>query len=593
MNNSLSFVVDNSGDWRLLENGSVIPVSAGGYADQPFFIRADDGALVLICTTGKGHEGTPGQHVASVRSTDDGKTWGAPVALESANDVESSYAVLLKTASGRIYAFYNHNTDNVRKIPADKAAYPDGWCRRVDTLGYFVFKFSDDHGKTWSEKRYPIAVREFEIDRQNGVNGSIRYFWNVGKPFVHKDCGYVPLHKVGGIGINVFNRTEGALLCSDNILTEPDPAKIRFETLPDGDIGLRAPEGGGSIAEEQSIVTLSDGTFFCVYRTVAGHPACSYSRDKGHTWTAPAYLSYPDGHLVKNPRAANLIWKLSGGRYFYWFHNHSEKSYAHRSIVWCLGAQEADSPDGKVLRFSQPEVLLYNDSITRGMSYPDLMEMPSGDLLISETEKKTARMHTIPAAFVRRLFGQTETPAPLFSRATLQNQPGTFTLPKLPVFFDHEPWENWESTPYKDMRTGFSLELVISKDAKPGPLADNRSQTGRGFLVTLTTERKIELSLNDPYSGSHWTSSQTVSCTQDTHVVIVIDGGPKIISMIFDGVFDDGGPEHCFGFGRFNPYLHSPNGGDLQTSVGLVACALYDVALMTAQAIGLFEKQND
>lgn len=588
MNDSKRFVTDNGADWRLLENGALIPVSAGGYADQPYFLRADDGALVLVCTTGRSHEGCPGQHVTSVRSTDDGKTWEPPVALEPPDGVESSYAVLLKTPSGRIYAFYNHNTDNIRKIPADKAAYPDGWCRRVDTLGYFVFKFSDDHGKSWSSRRYEIPVREFEIDRQNGVNGSIRYFWNVGKPFVHKDCGYVPLHKVGGIGVNVFNRTEGTLLCSDNILTEPDPAKIRFETLPDGDIGLRAPEGGGSIAEEQSIVTLSDGTFFCVYRTVAGHPACSYSRDGGHTWTAPAYLSYPDGHLVKNPRAANFIWKLSGDRYFYWFHNHSEKSYAHRSIVWCLGARETDSPEGKVLSFSQPEVLLYNDSITRGISYPDLMELPSGDLLISETEKKTARIHRIPAEFVSQLFDP-EVPVPFFAWPSVASpDTGAFNLPKLPVFFDHEPWNNWESTPYKDMRTGFTVELMVSCTAEPGELVGNRTKFGRGFSIQLTSERKLEVRLDDPYSGSHWISSRCIRKDQDTHIVIIIDGGPKIISMVFDGVFDDGGPEHCFGFGRFNPYLHSPNGGALQIRDGLVACRFYNFALMISQAAGLF-----
>jgi hypothetical protein len=314
MNDPQVLTADHSGDWRLLENGPVIPVSAGGYADQPFFIRADDGSLVLICTTGKGHEGTPGQHVVCVCSLDNGKTWEAPVLLEPANDVESSYAVLLKVPSGRIYAFYNHNTDNIRKIPADKAAYPDGWCRRVDSLGYFVFKYSDDHGKTWSGKRYPVPVREFEIDRQNSTNGLIRYFWTVGKAFMHRGKAFVPLHKIGSMGINVFSRTEGVLLCSSNLLTESDPEKICWETLPDGEIGLRAPDGGGPIAEEQNMAVLSDGSFFCVYRTTAGYPACSYSRDEGHTWSRPDWLRYPDGRPVKNPRAANFIWPLSGGR---------------------------------------------------------------------------------------------------------------------------------------------------------------------------------------------------------------------------------------------------------------------------------------
>ena len=209
----------NTIDWRFIKNGTAIPVSQG-YADQPYFLRADDGALVLICTTGNGAEGEAGQHVTCARSEDDGKTWSLPVELEPSFGVEASYAVMLKIQTGRIYAFYNHNTDNIRKVPADKASYPDGWCRRVDSVGYFVFKFSDDHGKSWSEKRYTIPVREFEIDRENGVNGSVRYFWNVGKPFTTQGKGFVPLHKIGGFGMNVFNRTEGALLCSDNILTE-------------------------------------------------------------------------------------------------------------------------------------------------------------------------------------------------------------------------------------------------------------------------------------------------------------------------------------------------------------------------------------
>ncbi|MEI8206071.1 MAG: hypothetical protein WCG03_04265 [Kiritimatiellales bacterium] len=61
--------------------------------------------------------------------------------------------------------------------------------------------------------------------------------------------------------------------------------------------------------------------------------------------------------------------------------------------------------------------------------------------------------------------------------------------------------------------------------------------------------------------------------------------------MIFDGVFDDGGPDHCFGFGRFNPYLHSPNGGDLQSRAGLIECRIYNFALMTAQAVALFRQR--
>ena len=51
----------------------------------------------------------------------------------------ASYALLLKIPSGRVYVFYNHNTDNIREVIADKPAYPSGYCKRVDSLGHFVF----------------------------------------------------------------------------------------------------------------------------------------------------------------------------------------------------------------------------------------------------------------------------------------------------------------------------------------------------------------------------------------------------------------------------------------------------------------------
>ena len=90
--------------------------------------------------------------------------------------------------------------------------------------------------------------------------------------------------QVGGFGIGMLARSEGALLKSANLLAEPDPARITWQTLPDGDVGLRTAPGGGPIAEEHNFSVLSDGSIYCVYRTTDGWPACAYSRDGGHTW---------------------------------------------------------------------------------------------------------------------------------------------------------------------------------------------------------------------------------------------------------------------------------------------------------------------
>src|SRR6059058_2218443 len=104
-----STLVADTPDPRHITNGRTI--ASEGYADQPYIVKADDGAWVCVITTGKGVEGASGQHVVSMRSRDQVRTWEKPVDLEPADGPEASYAVLLKVPSGRIYAFYNHNTD--------------------------------------------------------------------------------------------------------------------------------------------------------------------------------------------------------------------------------------------------------------------------------------------------------------------------------------------------------------------------------------------------------------------------------------------------------------------------------------------------
>ena len=235
-------------DPRHISNGWAIP--SAGYADQPYIVRTDDGAWLCVMTTGVGAEGASGQHVVSMRSTDLGRTWEKVVPVEPADGPEASYAVMLKVPSGRIYVFYNHNTDNVREVKRED----QGVFKRVDSLGHYVFKYSDDHGRTWSAERYNVPIREFECDRNNVYGGELRFFWNVGRPLIVDDAAIMVIHKVCAMGAGFFAQSEGAFFRSRNILTERDPTKITFETLPDGEIGLRTPAGGGRVAEEQSLV---------------------------------------------------------------------------------------------------------------------------------------------------------------------------------------------------------------------------------------------------------------------------------------------------------------------------------------------------
>lgn len=389
-----------------IETGWQIP--SEGYCDQPYVVKLKDGTWLCVMTTGKGREGTRGQHIVATRSSDKGITWSLLVDIEPADGPEASWAMPFLTPGGRVYVFYTYNAQNIREVIAD-TAYAR---RRVDTLGEYAFRYSDDGGRTWSKDRWYIPVRETAIDRRNPYQGRVRFFWGVGKPITHNGAMYLGFAKVGKFGEGFIAESESWFLKSDNILTEANPEKLHWETLPEGDHGLRSPEG--PIAEEVNLVSLSDASLFCTYRTIAGHPCHAYSRDEGKSWTPAAFMTYrPGGPKVNHPRAANFVRKLTegpyAGRYIYWFHNHNGRGYEGRNPAYLLGGVEHDSPQGKVIHWGEPIAVLYAKDPKVRISYPDFVW--DDGLYITETQKTTARVHAVPGALLRSLWAEGNAPA--------------------------------------------------------------------------------------------------------------------------------------------------------------------------------------
>ncbi len=591
-------------DARHIDNGHEI--YSVTYADQPYIVGLDDGTWLCCATVGSGREGQQGQHVVTFRSQDRGRTWSEPVAVEPPDGPEASYAVMLKVPSGRVYIFYNHNTDNIRQVKADRSAYPDGWCRRVDSLGYFVFKYSDDGGRSWSRDRHTIAVREFDIDRNNAYQGRIRFFWNVGKAFVHAGSGYVPLTKVGGFGEGFFTSNEGVLLRSDNILAETDPKRIRWGTLPEGDIGLRTPPGGGPIAGEQSYTVLSDGSLYCVYRSIDGHPVYTYSRDGGRSWDPPNYKRFADGRLMKHPRAANFAWRASNGKYLYWFHNHGGRfirehpdrptmAYRDRNPAWLCGGVERDSPDGKVIAWTQPEIALYHDDPYTRMSYPDFVEV-SGKYYISETEKAIARIHEIEPELLAGLWNQFDSTGRATSGTILElpspgeGMPTDTAMPRLPALRVRDGHRSRPS------RAGFTVEVWfrLRRVRADQTLLSTRRDDGRGWALAVTDRGTIELSLDDARSENRWDCDPgMIQPGVLHHLCAIVDGGPHILSFVVDGQLADGGQHRQFGWGRLSPDFYDANGTPRlriapNLSGSIKKLAIYDRALRTSEAVGNF-----
>lgn len=382
-----------------IATGQEIP--SEGYCDQPYVVKLPDGTWLCTMTTGRGHEGQSGQHVVSCRSSNRGKTWEPHVDIEPRDGPEASWAMPYLTAYGRVYVFYTYNARNMRKVIADT----DYARNRIDTLGEYAFKYSDDGGRTWSRKRWFIPVRETRIDRRNPYKGTVRFFWGVGKPIRHKGAMYLGFTKVEKFGADFIAASESWFLRCVTIDTERDPDKLNWQTLPEGDDGLTSPQG--LIASEVNLTTLSDGSLFCTYRTVAGHPCHAYSRDDGKSWTPSAFMTYgPEGKLVNHPRAANFVRKMTEGpyqgRYIYWFHNNMTKGWDGRNPAYLLGGVEIDGPLGKHIQWGEPVAILYDTNAKTRISYPDFIW--DDGLFITETQKSIARVHRIPDDLLARLW---------------------------------------------------------------------------------------------------------------------------------------------------------------------------------------------
>jgi len=550
------------------------------YCDQPYVVVTDEEAWLCVMTTARGHEGARSQHIVATRSTDRGRTWSPLVDVEPPGPPESSYATVLKAPNGRVFAFYNHNTDNCRDVKRSDGSSET----RVDTQGHFVWKFSDDGGLTWSPERQEILVRESRVDRENAHGGAIRFFWHVGRPLALNGAAYVTLHKVGSFERRGFmNHSEGWFLRSPNLLTEPDPAKVTWETLPEGDVGLRAP--GSTIAEEQSIVALSDQrSLFCTYRTIAGSPAAAYSRDEGRTWTLPAFMTYADGRPVKHPRAANFVWKCANGCYLYWFHNHGGKWYEDRNPAWLLGGVEADGPSGeKVILWSEPEILLYDDDPNVRMSYPDLIEQ-EGIFYATETQKTVARVHEIDATLLNGLWGQFG-PGAVTRDGLLLEQAADVPAGAAPRLTD-----------LRQVESGFSVEVWLAFEGRMAAqtIADTRGPDGPGWSLETTHRETVRLTLSDGRTENTWECDPNSLRPEGwQHIVVTVDGGPKIITFVVNGRFCDGERHRQFGWGRFSPHLRDVSGGELlvvppRRRAQLGVLRMYGRPLRTSEAVGNF-----
>ena len=288
---------------------------------------------------------------------------------------------------------------------------------------------------------------------------------------------------------------------------------------------------------------------------------------------------------MKHPRAANFAWKCANGKYLYWFHNHGGRfirehpqrrtiAYEDRNPVWLCGGVEADTPEGKVIRWSQPEIVLYDDDPYIRMSYPDLVE-DGGKYFLTETQKDMARVHEIDPELLEGLWGQADRSASGDGgrRCWRCRPPASRCRPGRAARLARSSRRATRRGPTTAPRTCAGLHhrpVAAAGFAGRRPGAARQPHAGAARASACR-----------PRPAARWRSCSTTAAARAAgtaipgcsrpgklhHVVAIVDGGPKIITFVVDGRLCDGGDFRQFGWGRFNPNYRGP-GGDETLRIG-------------------------
>ncbi|MFH1269147.1 MAG: exo-alpha-sialidase, partial [Planctomycetota bacterium] len=427
----------------------------------------------------------------------------------------------------------------------------------------------DDHGRTWSERRYRLPMRLTACDRANNWQGKVQIFWGIDKP---KVTGGSVLFAFTKLGRDMLDYGEGWLYRSDNMLFEPDVEKLRWELLPDGEHGIRKDEFG-SVQEEHNLVPIDEDRLYMVYRTTTGYPCHSYSNDRGHTWSTPEHMTYtPGGRKIKNNRACPKLWRVENGKYLFWFHNHSGRSFTDRNPVWVSGGEIREGR----MHWSEPEILLYDPEPATRMSYPDLVEQ-DGRYWVTETQKTIARVHEIDKTLLEGLWSQGRVRTVAQDGLVAECGPGTT---KLPDGID------------LGRLGGLSLDLWVTLDepATDQPLVDARDADGRGIALLSTAQGTVRIELSDGETKAAWECDPgLLAAGKRHHIAAIVDAGPRIVTFIIDGQLCDGGDARQFGWGRYEGELGDVSGsGQVCVAPTVGKLRLYRRYLRTSEAVGNF-----
>jgi hypothetical protein len=247
------------------------------------------------------------------------------------------------------------------------------------------------------------------------------------------------------------------------------------------------------------------------------------------------------------------------------------------------------------MHWSEPEIGAYIDGQGHGLSYPDLIR-DDGRWFFSATQKSEGRTWEADSDLLEALWTQIDASS-VTTEGCVVDLSGdscrsgtTVPAPTIPTLCGTIVRQQ----PPLDGRGGLTLDLHLRlDDPRPGQtLVDSRGSDGTGYVLKTSDAGSVIFEMCDGWNLAGWELDRDrVRSGVDQHVTVLVDGGPKLICFVIDGVVCDGGERRALGYGRFNHLFKDVSGGpDLRIGTGLDGAVhrvrIYDRCLLVSEAIG-------
>lgn len=410
-------------------------------------VRKNESSCVVILADGTwlatwsqgSSEGAVDEQIVGAFSRDVGRTWSDPRRIiGSTPDYRRSYGCpFVVPATGRVYLFLHEGRRHGGNMASNSP--------EIDA-GNFGFMYSDDRAVTWS------GVHSIKLPDRD-----ISMF----PDRIHGHLNHPPQLMPGGQVVLPFSQYarpgsmrrdwqlvagETALLRCENLLTESDPAELRFTQLPDSPRGIRAdvvrhsdnpavkqlakafagyPDALAFNSQELTVVPLSDGRWVGACRTYLGSPGLTVSRDEGRTWSPVERLRYrPEGTFIDHPHTMCPLARLPDNRFILLFTNNdgTKNGAEHvwdggcrtRNPQWFAIGREipGESRNGGLV-FGEPRILASADenenpdgfraSTATGISMPQYFSSAGRHFVQYGLKKEHILLDEIPADVINAM----------------------------------------------------------------------------------------------------------------------------------------------------------------------------------------------